>query len=138
MKSHTDIMRPSNELTLSLILVSTLTFFGYLFYFGLPSQCENPSYIFTQEILQVAGAQSLHSGHLLEVASPTYQDDNVGGIPKIIHQSWKGEELPHKFLEWSNTLRLKHPDWKWVRLQSSVVKLNKAGFMDGCRERRFC
>jgi len=46
----------------------------------------------------------------------------VGGIPKIIHQSWKEEELPHKFLDWSNSCRIKHPDWVWV---SSFVCFHK-------------
>lgn len=37
-----------------------------------------------------------------------------GSIPKIIHQSWKSEELPDRFLQWSDTWRMHHPDWEWV------------------------
>lgn len=37
-----------------------------------------------------------------------------GGIPKLLHQSWKSTELPAKFKKWSNTCRRQHPDWEWV------------------------
>jgi mannosyltransferase OCH1-like enzyme len=37
-----------------------------------------------------------------------------GSIPKIIHQSWKSEELPDRFVQWSDTWRMHHPDWEWV------------------------
>ena len=37
-----------------------------------------------------------------------------GSIPKIIHQSWKSEELPERFAHWSDTWRMHHPDWEWV------------------------
>jgi Glycosyltransferase sugar-binding region containing DXD motif len=37
-----------------------------------------------------------------------------GSIPKIIHQSWKSEELPDRFVRWSDTWRMHHPDWEWV------------------------
>ncbi|KAL7940782.1 glycosyltransferase family 32 protein [Trichoderma barbatum] len=36
------------------------------------------------------------------------------GIPKLIHQSWKSNDLPAKFKKWSNTCRKQHPDWEWV------------------------
>lgn len=37
----------------------------------------------------------------------------VGGIPKIIHQSWSSDILPVKFRPWSTSLREHHPEWEW-------------------------
>jgi hypothetical protein len=39
---------------------------------------------------------------------------SVGGIPKLLHQSWKSTQLPAKFEKWSNICRKQHPDWEWV------------------------
>lgn len=45
----------------------------------------------------------------------TYSEiDHVAGVPKLIHQSWIDRDLPIKFKQWSDSFRLKHPDWKWV------------------------
>lgn len=38
----------------------------------------------------------------------------LGGVPKLLHQSWKSTELPAKFKKWSDTCRRQHPDWEWV------------------------
>lgn len=38
----------------------------------------------------------------------------LGGIPKLLHQSWKSTDLPAKFKRWSDTCRRQHPDWEWV------------------------
>lgn len=35
-------------------------------------------------------------------------------IPKLLHQSWKTNELPAKFDKWSRVCREKHQDWEWV------------------------
>lgn len=40
--------------------------------------------------------------------------DHVAGVPKLIHQSWIDRDLPIKFKQWSDSFRLKHPEWKWV------------------------
>ncbi|KAK9861333.1 hypothetical protein WJX84_001856, partial [Apatococcus fuscideae] len=37
-----------------------------------------------------------------------------GGISKIIHQSWRSEEVPEKFQSWAQTWRTNHPDWSYV------------------------
>ena len=46
------------------------------------------------------------------LSRPLSQDYTT--IPKILHQSWKTEELPAKFSAWSLSCREKHPDWEWV------------------------
>lgn len=38
------------------------------------------------------------------------------GVPKIIHQSWMDGNLPVKFSKWSDSLRIRHPDWSWVSI----------------------
>ncbi|KFY78246.1 hypothetical protein V499_02537 [Pseudogymnoascus sp. VKM F-103] len=35
-------------------------------------------------------------------------------VPKLLHQSWKTNELPLKFEKWSTVCREKHRDWEWV------------------------
>jgi mannosyltransferase OCH1-like enzyme len=45
-----------------------------------------------------------------------------GGVPKIIHQSWMDGNLPVKFSKWSDSLRVRHPDWSWVRVPSLLWK----------------
>jgi len=35
-------------------------------------------------------------------------------IPKIIHQTWKSEEIPDGFAKWVESWRRHHPDWKYV------------------------
>lgn len=41
-------------------------------------------------------------------------EPSLGGIPKLLHQSWKSTDLPAKFKRWSDTCRRQHPDWEWV------------------------
>jgi len=41
-------------------------------------------------------------------------DPNTPGIPKLLHQSWKNNELPAKFQRWSKACRAQHADWEWV------------------------
>lgn len=48
-----------------------------------------------------------------ELRSRPYEVVN-GTIPKIIHQSWSSTKLPRKFVRWSSSWRLQHPDWEWV------------------------
>jgi mannosyltransferase OCH1-like enzyme len=44
------------------------------------------------------------------------------GLPKIIHQSWLDLDLPVKFKHWSDSFRMKHPDWVWVCCPSQCVQ----------------
>ncbi|OBT84788.1 hypothetical protein VE02_06921 [Pseudogymnoascus sp. 03VT05] len=39
---------------------------------------------------------------------------DLSSIPKLLHQSWKTNELPAKFDKWSKVCREKHHDWEWV------------------------
>ena len=34
-------------------------------------------------------------------------------IPKIIHQTWKTNELPAQFEKWADTWKYHHPDYKY-------------------------
>lgn len=47
------------------------------------------------------------------------------GIPKLIHQSWIDLDLPVKFEAWSNSWRIKHPDWQWVRSGLTANSLDR-------------
>ncbi|KFY66713.1 hypothetical protein V496_01942 [Pseudogymnoascus sp. VKM F-4515 (FW-2607)] len=38
----------------------------------------------------------------------------LSSIPKLLHQSWKTNDLPAKFDKWSRVCREKHQDWEWV------------------------
>jgi mannosyltransferase OCH1-like enzyme len=40
--------------------------------------------------------------------------DDDGTIPHIIHQSWENSNIPAKWATWSDSWRVKHPDWKFV------------------------
>ncbi|MFI1332476.1 glycosyltransferase [Streptomyces sp. NPDC020845] len=33
------------------------------------------------------------------------------GIPHLIHQTWKNEDVPHEWRDWSESWRRHHPDW---------------------------
>lgn len=35
-------------------------------------------------------------------------------VSRIIHQSWEGHNIPKKWATWSDSWRVKHPDWEWV------------------------
>ena len=35
-------------------------------------------------------------------------------IPKIIHQTWKTHEIPHKFQKFVDSWKEYHPDWKYM------------------------
>ena len=35
-------------------------------------------------------------------------------VPMLIHQSWKNNQLPDKFVRWSTSCRRKNPDWEYV------------------------
>ncbi|OAF55938.1 hypothetical protein VC83_08003 [Pseudogymnoascus destructans] len=39
---------------------------------------------------------------------------DYSSVPKLLHQSWKTNELPAKFEKWSRVCREKHHDWEWV------------------------
>lgn len=108
---------------LALALLSLSSFILYSLYFNFqPSTSSLPCQVhsFTPEKSEISirGAMYLSASDLLERASPANLDDQVGTwnatVPKIIHQSWKEEQLPVKFLTWSNSWRIRHPDWQWV------------------------
>ena len=65
----------------------------------------------------------MHSIHSL----PTQQCMDKP-IPHIIHQSWKTKTLPKKFHDWSNSWKIKHPEWKYMlwtdEENDAFVKLN--------------
>ncbi len=67
--------------------------------------------------MTVEGAPFLRAQHLLNRPFPHTRETLIeanGTIPTIIHQSWKEDQLPHKFLQWSNSWRIRHPEWQWV------------------------
>ncbi|MES4905914.1 MULTISPECIES: glycosyltransferase [unclassified Streptomyces] len=35
------------------------------------------------------------------------------GIPPLIHQTWKNEDVPHEWRDWSESWRRHHPDWEY-------------------------
>ncbi|NUS88872.1 MAG: glycosyltransferase [Streptomyces sp.] len=35
------------------------------------------------------------------------------GIPHLIHQTWKNEDVPHEWRDWSESWRRHHPDWEY-------------------------
>jgi hypothetical protein len=37
-----------------------------------------------------------------------------GRVPRLIHQSWKDREPPHRFRVWSDSWRRNHPGWSYV------------------------
>ncbi|KAK9865687.1 hypothetical protein WJX84_004650 [Apatococcus fuscideae] len=37
----------------------------------------------------------------------------TGGISKVIHQSWRSQDVPIRFRPWSTSWRDNHPSWKW-------------------------
>ncbi|KAI8892255.1 nucleotide-diphospho-sugar transferase [Globomyces pollinis-pini] len=39
--------------------------------------------------------------------------ETTNHVSKIIHQSWKNNILPKKFVEWQNTWKVTHPDWEY-------------------------
>ena len=55
-------------------------------------------------------------------------------IPKIIHQTWKTQELPENFKLWSNIIKEKHPDWKYMlwtdESNRNFIKENYSWFLD--------
>lgn len=61
--------------------------------------------------------QRLHIGDLnsLMVPEDACSEPAVEpyGIPKIIHQSWKDESVPHKYQDWQSSWQLNHPDWEY-------------------------
>ena len=42
------------------------------------------------------------------------QHRTTAGLPRIIHQSWESADIPAKWATWSDSWRVKHPDWDWV------------------------
>jgi mannosyltransferase OCH1-like enzyme len=35
-------------------------------------------------------------------------------IPRIIHQTWKEDEMPPAFAAWSKSWRGQNPEWRWI------------------------
>lgn len=56
-------------------------------------------------------AQSLDPSVLMDGLGPPAEP---GRTPRLIHQSWKDRELPHRFKTWSDSWRRHHPNWYYV------------------------
>ena len=54
---------------------------------------------------QITGKEFLNQHH------PTF---SANTIPRIIHQSWESVNIPSKWQTWSDSWRVKNPDWEWV------------------------
>jgi len=39
--------------------------------------------------------------------------ENINGIPKVIHHSWKNEAVPEIFKKWQNRWKELHPTWEY-------------------------
>ena len=107
-------------LPLAVIFLSSLCLYA-LYFVASPSTppCRTQLSVPDRESLTIPGAVYLDPNVLLrqtgeESGIALEGIGRVGGIPRLIHQSWKNESLPYKFLEWSNSFRLRHPEWKWV------------------------
>jgi mannosyltransferase OCH1-like enzyme len=46
----------------------------------------------------------------------------IMSIPKIIHQVWLGGPVPEQQRAWMETVRAKHPSWKYVLWDDAAVK----------------
>ncbi len=42
------------------------------------------------------------------------KDESKPTVPKIIHQSWKDEHVPERFLKWQESWKRTHPDWEYM------------------------
>ena len=42
------------------------------------------------------------------------KSDSKATVPKIIHQSWKDEYVPERFLKWQESWKRTHPDWEYM------------------------
>jgi Glycosyltransferase sugar-binding region containing DXD motif len=54
--------------------------------------------------------------------------------PRIIHQSWESALIPKKWATWSDSWRVKHPEWEWVLWTNednrALVKERAPWFLD--------
>lgn len=122
---HESYLGKHNMFRASVFLgVVSLSSFGlYFLYFNFQplsasAACEVRSFAPASSEISVPGASYLSASHLLARPLPATLEDNAAiwnaTVPKIIHQSWKEDKLPAKFLTWSNSWRIRHPDWQWV------------------------
>ncbi|CAK0786783.1 hypothetical protein CVIRNUC_009997 [Coccomyxa viridis] len=42
------------------------------------------------------------------------KDSSKLAVPKIIHQSWKDEHVPERFLKWQESWKRTHPEWEYM------------------------
>lgn len=72
-----------------------------------------PTHVFTpdHESVRVPGAVYLDPFEFMRDGRDV---GSIGGVPRLIHQSWMDDQLPHKFLLWSNSFRIRHPEWHWI------------------------
>jgi mannosyltransferase OCH1-like enzyme len=49
-----------------------------------------------------------------ELINRNWTSDRTDVITRIIHQSWENADIPTKWATWSDSWRVKHPDWEWV------------------------
>lgn len=59
-----------------------------------------------------ARARSVSPHELLLARSDLVSEGDAAGVPRIIHQSWKSQTLPKRFEAWSDSWRVRHPDWQ--------------------------
>lgn len=70
----------------------------------------------TADTIDVPAAAYLTPELLRERKTSGRLQRTARGLPKVIHQSWVDTDLPIKFKHWSDSWRVKHPDWIWVRV----------------------
>jgi inositol phosphorylceramide mannosyltransferase catalytic subunit len=75
----------------------------------IPSECSTLSFERRQESTNGLAIALSPAELLCRTIDPT-----APGIPKLLHQSWKNNELPAKFHKWSQGCREKHAGWEWV------------------------
>jgi len=49
-----------------------------------------------------------------EISAKDLIDRHWTSDNRIIHQSWENSKIPSKWVTWSDSWRVKHPDWNWV------------------------
>lgn len=64
-------------------------------------------------LLQVASSKTRHTRSLRVPVSSIFGFSESSSVPRIIHQSWKDENVPLEYREWQQSWKDKHPNWKY-------------------------
>lgn len=114
------IARPSR---IGALLAVALAVFTTLFVLEVPPfrdtllDCTIRVWLSSDPPLQIS-QYSADSPRARSVSPQDLLDDNVdigtASVPRLIHQSWKTTTLPARFAKWSDTWRVRHPDWLHV------------------------